>query len=272
MLAATLAASAMMLAAIMAFAWMVQQRTGNSGWVDAAWSFGVGACGIAGALVALTQPQTDVWRIAAVIVIASAWSLRLGGHIWQRSRGRHDDPRYAELSHQWGADAPRKMFAFLQQQAWVSAPFVWAIILAAWNPVAGWRWLDLLALALAVIAIALEGKSDRQLRAFIHQRNRPHAPAVLDTGLWAWSRHPNYFFQWLGWLAWPMLAINFTGAFPAGWLALLAPIIMYVLLTRVSGIPPLEAHMLRKHGEAYREYQRRVPAFFPMPAGQSETA
>jgi len=250
-----------MLALIMAAAWVIQQRSGNSGWVDASWSFGVGLTGAAGALAALTQDDANVWRALTAALLAMTWGLRLGGHIFIRSRNSADDPRYAALRAQWGADAPRKMFWFLQQQAWGSAPLVWAIILAAWNPSPALRWFDLAAVLIAVAAIALEHRADKQLRRFI--ADPANRGRICDEGLWAYSRHPNYFFQWMGWLAWPLMAISWEGGYASGWLSLLAPALMYVFLTRVTGIPPLEEHMLRKHGDKFRAYQRTTPAFFP---------
>ena len=103
--------------------------------------------------------------------------------------------------------------------------------------------------------------ADRQLAAF---KARPDSHGkVCDAGLWAWSRHPNYFFEWLVWCACPCFAVS--AAWPWGWAALLAPAMMYWLLVHVSGIPPLEAAMLRSRGPAYRAYQQRVAAFFPRP-------
>jgi steroid 5-alpha reductase family enzyme len=86
---------------------------------------------------------------------------------------------------------------------------------------------------------------------------------VCDAGLWHWSRHPNYFFEWLYWLAYPALAL--AGGWQWGLLAFAAPALMFVLLTRISGIPMLEREMLAAKGDAYRAYQQRVSAFFPLP-------
>jgi steroid 5-alpha reductase family enzyme len=86
-----------------------------------------------------------------------------------------------------------------------------------------------------------------------------------DVGLWGWSRHPNYFFEWLGWLAYPLLAIDLSGAYLWGWAALLGPACMYWLLVHVSGIPPLEAHMLERRRDEFRAHQARTNAFFPAP-------
>jgi steroid 5-alpha reductase family enzyme len=105
--------------------------------------------------------------------------------------------------------------------------------------------------------------ADRQLKAFV--ADPKNKGKVADTGLWSYSRHPNYFFEWLGWFAYVLIALDVFGAY--GWwpLALLAPAMMYWLLVHASGIPPLEEHMLRSRGEAFRAYQARVNAFFPGP-------
>jgi steroid 5-alpha reductase family enzyme len=87
---------------------------------------------------------------------------------------------------------------------------------------------------------------------------------VMDRGLWGWSRHPNYFFQWLGWCAYPVIALD--PARPVTWLSLAAPGVMFGLLRYVSGVPPLEEAMLKTRGDLFRKYQARVSAFFPLPA------
>jgi steroid 5-alpha reductase family enzyme len=84
-------------------------------------------------------------------------------------------------------------------------------------------------------------------------------------GPWAWSRHPNYFCQWLSWVGFAIIAMDFSGDWPQGWLALLAPAFIYWLLAHVSGVPPLEKHMLASRGVAFRAYQARVNVFFPGP-------
>ena len=116
-------------------------------------------------------------------------------------------------------------------------------MLAAHNPNPDLRIQDLVGLATLMVAIVGEAIADRQLRAF--KGDPANRNAVCDIGLWRWSRHPNYFFEWLSWLAYPIIAIDFAGYNPYGWLALAAPACMYWVLVHVSGIPPLEDHMLR---------------------------
>ncbi|RAI25084.1 DUF1295 domain-containing protein, partial [Rhodoplanes serenus] len=81
---------------------------------------------------------------------------------------------------------------------------------------------------------------------------------ICDDGFWGWSRHPNYFFEWLTWVGVAVIALDLSGAYWIGWLALAGPACMYWLLVHVSGIPPLEEHMEARHGAAFRAYQART--------------
>lgn len=255
------------LCSVMAGAWMVQQRTGNSGWVDTIWTFGLGAVGGVGAVAPLAPADWPSARQVVTLGLVVIWSLRLGAHIARRSAGISDDPRYADLIRRWGGEARRQMFWLLQKQALATVPLATAVFLAGHNPAPGLRWQDGFAIGVMLIAIGGEALADRQLRQF--RSDTRHKGEVCDIGLWRWSRHPNYFFEWLGWLAYPLLAIDPLGGYGWGYLALLAPVCMYWLLVHVSGIPPLESHMLATRGGAFRAYQARTSAFFPMPPARS---
>ncbi len=255
-----LAAIAVALAALMAGAWLVQQRTGNSGWVDTIWTFSLGIVGAGSALWPVGGAATNVrqWLVAALVVV---WSLRLGAHIAARTAKITDDPRYAAFAKEWGVDSPRKMFIFLQNQGFGSIPLVFAIFVASRFPSGALRLQDTLGALILFIAIAGESLADAQLKSF--RENPANSGRVCDIGLWRWSRHPNYFFEWFGWLAYPVIAIS--PEYPWGWATLLAPVFMYWILVYVTGIPPLEQQMLRSRGERYRDYQSRTSMFFPLP-------
>jgi steroid 5-alpha reductase family enzyme len=255
-----LLASAILLATVMAFAWVVRMRSGRSGFIDAIWSGGVGVAGLLAALAPGAVEPGRAWMVAALV---AAWSARLAGHIAARTRDGGDDPRYAELARQWGADFARRLFVFLQIQAACGVVLVLAIRLAATNPAPFPGLIDLLAGVVVIAAIVGEAIADAQLTRF--RRASPPRGAVCETGLWGWSRHPNYFFEWLGWCGFALFALDPTGARMVGLVALAAPALVYVLLVHVSGIPPLEAHMLASRGAAYRALRARVSAFFPRP-------
>jgi steroid 5-alpha reductase family enzyme len=244
------------LSATMAVAWYVQRRSGNSGWIDTFWSLGTGIGGLM--LLAFSPGGGRAWFVAGLVVL---WSLRLGGHIAHRSKGAAEDPRYADLAREWGPDFPRRLFQFLQVQAVCGFLLAVAIGLAGTNPAPFPALMDIAGFGVALIALVGEAVADAQLRAF--RREKRVGKAVCEIGLWAYSRHPNYFFEWLFWCAIALLALDFSGNHLWGWFALVAPLMMYWLLVYASGIPPLEKYMLESRGDVFRAYQARVNAFFP---------
>jgi steroid 5-alpha reductase family enzyme len=195
--------------------------------------------------------------------LIGAWALRLGLHIRARVLTSPEDARYAQFRTEWAPRYQTMMFGFLQIQALAGALLLISVIAAAANPAPTLRPQDLAGAAVLAIAIFGEGLADNQLKAFAH--DPANAGKVCDVGLWSWSRHPNYFFEWFGWVAYPLIAVDFSGHYAWGWLALIAPVAMYGLLRYGSGVPPLEAHMLRSRGELFRAYQARVSVFFPLP-------
>lgn len=250
------------LSMVMAVAWLIWRRTRNSGWIDTTWTFGLGLVGLLGALLPFTHPLN--LRSGLVAAMATIWSLRLGLHIAFRTRGITDDPRYAKLVREWGSDASSQMFRLLQKQALVSIPLALAMWIASANPFRIPAAQALIAILIFAVAIVGEALADRQLQWFRLQPD--NKGRVCDSGLWRWSRHPNYFFEWLGWFSYPLLAIDFNGNYPLALLAFVAPLCMYWLLVHVSGIPPLEEHMLAHRGDVFRRYQMRTNVFFPGPS------
>ena len=250
----------------MAGAWLFQRSTGNAGWGDVFWSFGTGLVGV---VVALAPTGGEAWptmRQIAVAILAGLWGLRLGLHLRSRVSHGPEDARYVSFRHEWGGQFQRRFFWFLQIQAAASVALAFTIFLAAHNPVPGLQLLDVAGIAILIIAIGGEALADFQLRRFKYDpRNKQ---GVCDQGLWAWSRHPNYFFEWLVWVAYALIAVDPTGHYSQGWLAFIGPALMYWLLAHVSGVPPLEAAMLRSRGDSYRAYQARTYALIPFPRRQ----
>src|ERR1700752_1249834 len=128
-----LLAIALSLCVLMALAFLVQQRSGNSGWVDTIWTFAVGLVGAGGALwpSAGVAPNARQWLVGSLVVIGS---LRLGLHVGARTAAITDDPRYTAFAKEWGVNSARPMFIFLQNQAFGSIPLVFAIFVAAHFP------------------------------------------------------------------------------------------------------------------------------------------
>lgn len=254
-----LIALAAVLSIIMAAAWAVIVRTGKSGWADAFWSLSIGLAGSIAALAPL-GPGQPTPRASIVAALVAIWSLRLAIHIAGRTVKGGDDPRYAQLREEWGSRYRSQLFLFLQIQAGAALVLVLTVLVASQNP-ASLGPFDFIGILIAAVAIGGEALSDAQLIAF--KAVPGNRGQICDKGLWSLSRHPNYFFEWLYWLAY--VPIGLAGGWSWGWLTLAAPALMYWLLVHVSGIPPLEAHMLRSRGDRFRHYQRQVRAFWPLP-------
>ena len=252
--------SAIGLSLSMLGAWAIARQEGRSGWTDAIWSYATAGAAAMAVLLPADAPGTArKWLVAAFVML---WGVRLGWHISLRTLSHAgDDPRYAALRRQWGDNYSPRLFRFLQIQAAAGWVLAMSAFVASRNPAPFPAWSDIAGTVLAALAIAGETLADAQLRAF--RRNPVHAGKVCDTGLWGLSRHPNYFFEWLGWVAVTIIAVGPAGNHAASWLALAAPAMMYWLLVHMSGIPLLEAHMMRSRGAAYRDVQRRIPPFWP---------
>jgi steroid 5-alpha reductase family enzyme len=255
-------ASLVALFAVMGAAWATQRATGNVGWVDVFWTLGTGTVGVALALWSFAPETGPTGRQILVALLAAIWSLRLGLYVAYRVATGPEDSRYRALRSTWAADFQRRLFWFAMAQAPCGFILAVAIEVAARNPAPLGRPLDLLGIAVLLVAILGEATADRQLQRFIAERG---GGGVCDRGLWSLSRHPNYFFEWLGWVAYPLLAIDLSGAYPWGWLALGAPVVMYLVLVHGTGVPPLEEHMRRSRGAAFEAYARRTNVFWPGP-------
>jgi steroid 5-alpha reductase family enzyme len=244
------------LAAVMSAGWTIQRQTGNSGWIDAVWTFGAGATGVALALAPVGGGA--LWRRAIVAALAAAWSMRLGVHVVKRTMKSGDDPRYARLMADWGEGAPARLFAFLQAQAAVGALLALAIALAAHAP-GSLRLQDVVGAPLMAAAIVGEALADAELARF--KADPVNRGAICDVGLWRLSRHPNCVCEFMVWLAVAIVALEPSAA--STWLALLAPATMYWTLRYASGVPPLEEHMQRTRPHDFAAYAAKTPVFFP---------
>lgn len=239
---------------LMLVLWLVQLRTRDAGIVDVGWAASLGA---AAALCGWTG-EGDVARRWILGAMGAAWGFRLALHLLtDRVLVGEEDGRYQMMREKFGPRANAVLLPFFLAQALVvvllSAPF----LIGSRDPRPGPDWLDVLGAAVWVVGLVGETIADRQLKAF---KRRPDSRGrVCDVGLWRYSRHPNYFFEWLMWIGYAVVA----SAAPLGWLAWSAPALILLFVLKLTGIPPTEARALRTRGEAYRRYQRTTNAFFP---------
>jgi steroid 5-alpha reductase family enzyme len=237
-----------------ALLWVWHLRLRNAAVVDAGWACGVP---LLAAWYAYRLPSGPAaWLMAA---LAALWGFRLAGYLLAvRVIGQPEEGRYAELRRRWKTSLPAKFFVFFQAQALLDVVLSVPFLLVARQP----RDIGLIEIAGAVVwlvGVAGEATADAQLARF--KRDPANRGRVCDTGLWRYSRHPNYFFEWLVWVGYAVAA---SGA-PFGWLAWIAPALILVFLFRVTGIPETEAQSLRSRGDAYRRYQETTSVFVPLP-------
>ena len=241
-------------ALVMLGVWLLALKIRNIGIVDVAWA---GLMALAGIYCAAVGTGSGLARLS-VALMAGLWGLRLFLSLYKRVSHEPEDGRYQALRAAWNG-SPSKLFVFFQGQAVIVALFSLPFIAAANNASLDFGLWFVLAVAVFVISVSGESLADRQLAAF---RGDPgNRGKTCRTGLWAWSRHPNYFFEWLHWFAYLFLAIGSSQFL----LSLIGPVVMLAFLYRVSGIPWTEAQALRSRGEDYVRYQKEVSAFFPMP-------
>ncbi len=240
---------------VMAMAWLAQRRSGNAGVVDPIWAASLGVLALVYACF------SDGWgpRRVMVALLVGIWSARLTWHLLRRVSGEPEDGRYAILRDKWGKDFEPWIFWFFQAQAVLAVLLSLGFLFLCQSKDVGWRIQDGAALGLWCLSILGEGLADRQLHAW---RSDPsHRGRTCRRGLWAYSRHPNYFFEWLHWMVYPVLGVGMA----MGWSLWFIPLVMLFLVLRVTGIPPTEEQSLRSRGEDYRAYQRSTNAFFPGP-------
>lgn len=246
------------MAVVMVGAWAFGLAARNGGWTDVFWTWGTGAV-LAGA--ALWPFEGVSARQGLVAAFMAVWAIRLGLYLTPRVAGHPEDPRYAAFRTTFGPRYPINMLWVTLPQAPATALLGLSVVLAANRPAPALDLRDALAAILFAVAVAGEALADGQMKAF--RADPANRGQVMDRGLWGWSRHPNYFFQWLGWCAYPAMALDPSR--PVTWLSLTAPAVMYGLLRYVSGVPPLESAMLASRGAAFGAYQSRVSVFFPLP-------
>lgn len=237
--------------ALAVVAWALATSRRNAGLVDIFWSLFML---LAGCVYASLDATIDT-RVVVVFSLLAAWALRLATHLAMRNWGAPEDRRYREIRARNEPHFAWKSLylVFLLQAvlAWiVTAPLAVAI---AGNASLG-PW-DAVGVILVVAGIAMETVADAQLEQF--KADSANAGRVMDRGLWRYSRHPNYFGEFCVWWGFYLLALPAGGAW-----TVFSPLLMSVLLLRVSGVTLLEKDIAERR-PGYREYVLRTNAFFP---------
>jgi steroid 5-alpha reductase family enzyme len=232
------------------------RKAGNMGTVDVGWSAGIA---ISAVLYLLLLPSATLWRTLLGGGLLIVWALRLSAFIYSnRVAAREEDARYARLRTHWGKAADAKFFWFVyQSQAFLVTLFMIPFLVLLTNPVKEFRMWDLLAVLIWVVSLLGESVADRQLA---HWRAQPeNRGKTCRSGFWRYSRHPNYFFEWVHWFTY----VCFSFGAPGWPWSLAGPVLMFIFLFWVTGIPHTEKQALVSRGDDYRDYQSTTPMFFP---------
>jgi steroid 5-alpha reductase family enzyme len=220
---------------------------------DIAWGIGF----IFIAILNLILAESVYLRQLIVAGLVFIWGIRLGLHIYLRSRGKPEDFRYAEMRRRWGNKASLKSFTHVFMfQGLVLLLIGYPIIMVNAYARPNFAIPDLIGIVIWVVGFAFEFVADIQLQNFI-RKEKTLANSVMTEGLWKYSRHPNYFDESLVW--WGIFFIVLS--IPNGWLAIFSPVMITFFLLKVSGIPLLEKKY--QSNPAYQEYARRTSMFIP---------
>jgi steroid 5-alpha reductase family enzyme len=241
-------------AAVMLILWLIHLPMKNAAIVDAGWAGGLAILAVFYASAGGGYPLR-AWVMAAMV---SVWGLRLAFYLlFTRVIGHPEEGRYQELRREWKTNIPLKFLGFFEFQAllcvFLSGPFLFAAVNS--SPLLG--PLEYAGSGLWVVALIGEIAADTQLSRF---KSKPgNRGKLCDVGLWKYSRHPNYFFESLIWIAYALFALGS----PRGWIGILSPLLILYFLLKVTGIPATEAQALRSKGEVYRRYQETTSMFIP---------
>ena len=239
---------------VMSLGWLIQRVRNDAGIVDVLWTFAVGALGILYSILGDTLNE----RRLILAIMVGVWSLRLGLYIlFDRVIAKPEDGRYKYLRDHWGKNAHLHFFWFFQAQGLAAFFFSIPFYFISTNSSGLISVTEYLGVICWLIAIFGEWLSDSQLRSF--RSNPNNKGKTCQSGLWKYSRHPNYFFEWLHWWSYVLMLVDANGFY----LSLLCPAVMLYTLFKVTGIPHTEAQALRTRGEEYRRYQKTTSIFIP---------
>ncbi len=242
--------------AFMLVGWLISVALKDASIVDILWGAGF----VVVVWVAFAVGDGYDGRKWLITILASLWGLRLSIYLFWRNHGKGEDYRYQAMRRHWGPRFPIiSLFTVFGLQGVLMYVISMPLQVAQLSGTPGeLTLLDFLGTAIFAIGLAFESIGDFQLARF--KADPANAGKVMDRGLWRYTRHPNYFGDAIVWWGLFIVAI----AEPWNLLVIFSPIIMTVLLTRVSGVPLLEKS-LSKRREGYDEYIRRTSSFIPMP-------
>ncbi|MBF0504756.1 MAG: DUF1295 domain-containing protein [Candidatus Omnitrophica bacterium] len=253
---------ALSVGALFLVSWGIHLILKNAAVVDVTWGLGF----ILLSVVYLLQGKGFNLRNSIYLLMISLWGIRIAWYLIKRmALEKQEDRRYKKIRQSFGKMAWFKFLFIFEFQALLQMIIGLPFMIVSLNPFSGVSACEVAGAVVFAFALIGEAVSDEQLRAF--KRNPNNKGKTCDTGLWYYSRHPNYFFEWLLWTG---IFIYALGS-PLGWVAFVSPLVMYFLLMYVSGVPLAEEQSLLSRGDEYRKYQATTSVFFPMFKKRIET-
>lgn len=242
------------LACLMLF-WGIYYLTKNPAVADLGWALGMASASTYYYYAtSLASPVADF-----MLTLILIWAARLFLLICYRLIRDKTDGRYEAMTANWESDQEKQYLKFFLAQGAAVGVLTLPVLFAVCNRVGVWLPLDWFAAIIALVGLVGEGVSDFQLQSFVRQKE--NKGKVCDVGLWRFSRHPNYFFEWVFWVGLFLFALSA----PMGIISIASPIGLLVTLLFITGIPPAEEQALRSRGDAYTEYQKTTSRFIPWP-------
>jgi steroid 5-alpha reductase family enzyme len=230
--------------------------------VDVGWGLGF----ILLCLVYIIHGEGFNLRNTACLGMVLLWGMRIISYLFKRLNiEKEEDKRYQKMRQEFGTRAWLKFLCVFEFQAALEMIIGTPLMIVTLNPKPGLSLMEISGIVLFAIALMGETISDEQLLTF--KSNTLNKGKTCDVGLWYYSRHPNYFFEWLVWVGFFVYALGS----PMGWVAIISPMVMFYLLMFVSGIPMAEEQSLKSRGDEYRRYQATTSVFFPMPKRMLKT-
>jgi len=243
---------------MMFIVWLIAEKIKNGGIVDVFW--GLGFTVVAAVYFLLcSYPIGWMPRKIAVLLMVAIWSLRLAFFLGQRFKRHYpeEDGRYASFRQAWGKNASWGMLGAFELQAVLLASLTMPFAISMFYGGRNFEPCEIAAMLIWFVSLIGESVADHQLDTF--KKNPDNKGKVCQVGLWNYSRHPNYFFEWLTWVAFCLFSLTT----PMGLYTIYCPVIMYYFLTQVTGVRATEEQALRTKGDAYAQYQKSTNAFFP---------
>ncbi len=240
--------------AMMAGLSLVERWKNDASIVDVGWSLGLAVLVLLYAFAGTAIIEKRMF----FLFVAGLWSFRLATFLFiNRVYGKEEDGRYQRLRAHWGDKAHRYFFYFFLVQASWAVMFSLPFLLVVNHPAEQLTLFDLIGLLIGVGAIAGETTADFQLARF--RENSQNKGKTCRRGLWRYSRHPNYFFEWLHWFAYIFFAVGTS----FWWLSFWGPALMLLFLFKITGIPHTEKQAIASRGDDYRRYQKETSMFIP---------